>query len=176
MFNKITFILFTLIILFSLAGCSNDPLPEVLSPSAQRETPENQAESSTGTEPSENQQLLPLISEKDADLQLDASANGTTQALKVGEILSITLESNPSTGYAWFASSSNPEVLAQLGESQYAEPEASASQPMLGAAGSETLFFEAKAAGTVTLTLEYKRGWETNVTPEKTITLIVEVE
>jgi predicted secreted protein len=40
----------------------------------------------------------------------------------------------------------------------------------------EALYFEAKGAGTATLTLDYKRGWETDVAPEKTISINVEVD
>jgi inhibitor of cysteine peptidase len=176
MFKNFSLIFAALMILGSLAGCSQDPLPEAQPTITGSGVQENQVESPTATEPAENQQMLPLISGQDAVLQLDASADGSTQQLKVDEVMSITLESNPSTGYAWFASSSDPEVVAQLGEARYQEPQSSSSQPLLGTAGTETLFFEAKAVGTASLTLEYKRGWEANVIPEKTITLIVEVE
>jgi inhibitor of cysteine peptidase len=90
--------------------------------------------------------------------------------------MAITLESNPSTGYSWFATSSNLDVIAQMGEAQYQEPQSSSTTPIVGAAGTETLSFEAVKAGTATLTLDYKKGWETDVAPEKTITITVEVK
>jgi inhibitor of cysteine peptidase len=113
---------------------------------------------------------------KEVNLQLDAEADGTTHQLKIGDVMAITLESNPSTGYAWFATSSNPDVLAQMGEAQYQAPKSSSSTPIVGAAGTETLYYAASQAGTTTLTLDYKRGWETDISPEKTVTIMVEVK
>jgi|GEM_PF-1590863 len=172
MFKKITLMLFALVLLISMVGCSNNPAPEAKPASTNEEVQENQAEAY----PVQNQQLLPIISGKAASLLLDSTADGTTQQLKVGDVIDITLESNPSTGYAWYATSANPEIVAQLGEAQYQEPKTSSGEPKLGALGTEVLYFEAKGTGTTTLILDYKRGWETDIAPEKTITITVEVE
>ncbi len=158
MFNKITLALIALILLASLAGCKSS------------------APEANETNSPANQQLLPLVSGKTVALQLDARADGTTQQLKVDEVVAITLESNPSTGFSWFATSSNPDIIAQAGESQYQEVQSDTAKPVVGAAGTETLSFKALKAGTATLTLDYKRGWETDVAPEKTITITVEVK
>jgi inhibitor of cysteine peptidase len=158
MFKKVNLAMITVILLASLAGCKSS-------------TPEDKETNSPV-----NQQLLPIISGKTASLQLDASADGTTQQLKIGEVMAITLESNPSTGFGWFATSSNPDIIAQNGESQYQEPQSSSTTPVVGAAGTETLSFQALKAGTATLTLDYKRGWETDVAPEKTISIMMEVK
>ena len=119
--------------------------------------------------------MLPIISGKVANLKLGAIADGTTQQLKKGQVMSITLESNPSTGYSWYAAISNIAVLAQMGEPEYTAP-AESSTPMVGAAGAQTFLFQATEIGSTTITLEYKRGWETDVAPEKTITITVEVK
>lgn len=118
--------------------------------------------------------MLPLITGKVADVSLDAMADGTTQQLKKGEVMSITLESNPSTGYSWFATISNPAILVQMGEPQYREP--ASSTPVLGAAGSDTFYFQAADTGTTTLIMNYTRGFESSVAPEKTVTVTVEVK
>lgn len=172
MLKKTTLMLFALVLLISMVGCSNDPAREGQPASTNDEGQENQAEAY----PVQNQQLLPIISGKAASILLDSTADGTTQQLKVSDVIAITLESNPSTGYAWYATSSNPEIVAQLGEAQYQEPKTSSGEPKLGALGTEVLYFEAKGAGSATLILDYKRGWETDVAPEKTITITVEVE
>ncbi len=104
MFKKITLMLFALVLLLSMVGCSNDPAPESQPASMNDEDQENQADAY----PVQNQQLLPIISGKAASLVLDSTADGTTQQLKVGDVIAITLESNPSTGYAWYATSANP--------------------------------------------------------------------
>jgi inhibitor of cysteine peptidase len=158
MFKKVTLEMIALILLTSLAGCKSS------------------APEASETNSPANQQLLPIVSGTTANLQLGSSADGTTQQLKVGEVMVITLESNPSTGYGWFATSSNPDILAQNGESQYQEPQSSSTTSVVGAAGTETLSFQALKAGTATLTLDYKRGWETDVAPEKTITITMEVK
>ena len=172
MFKRIPLMLFTILLLFSMAGCT----PEAQPTSKNAETQANQAGSTPQAYPAENQQMLPIISGKNISLQLDEAADGTTQQLQVGDVIAITLESNPSTGFAWFATSSNTEIIAQLGESQYQEAQSSSGETLLGAAGTETLYFEAKGAGTATLTLDYQRGWEKSLAPERTITITVEVK
>ena len=175
MYRKIAPTMITILLLISLAGCSKDPSPLDQATPGSGESQEEPVETSSATSSASNQQMLPIVSGKVASLQLDATASGTTQQIKVGEVMAITLESNPSTGYAWFATSSNPDILAQMGESQYTEPQPSTGTPLLGASGTETFFFGATEVGTVTLTLEYKRGFEID-SPEKMISLTVEVK
>jgi inhibitor of cysteine peptidase len=175
MYKKITLTLIVLILLASLAGCGSTAKEN--SSSSSGETQNNQTANTTlETNPQDNQQLLPIISGREVALRLDATADGTTQQLTVGQVLAITLESNPSTGYGWFVGQVDTAILTQLGDPQYQEPQSSGTTPIVGAAGTETYYFQAAATGTTTLTLEYKRGWETGVAPEKTITLTVEVK
>ena len=162
--------------MIAFTSCSNDPPPEVQPPSSESNAQESQEEASRKTNPADNQQLLPIVSGNGADIEFGAEADGSTQQLKVGEVMAITLESNPSTGYAWYATSSNPDVVAQRGKAKYQKPESNSSERMLGASGTETIYFTADAVGTATLTLDHKRGWETDISPEKTITITVEVE
>jgi predicted secreted protein len=176
MLKKISLILICIILLALMAGCSNDPVLEAQTPFAENEVQESDKDTMTETIPVESQQVLPIISGKDANIQLGNAANGTTQLLKIGEVMAVTLASNPSTGYAWYATSSDPDVVSQMGEAQYQEPASNSSQPVLGAAGTETLYFEATGAGSATLTLEYKRGWETDTAPDQTITITVIVK
>jgi inhibitor of cysteine peptidase len=167
MSTKFTLTLLSVILLVSLAGCSTT------SPSSQNPTQSSGV--ITDTTATDNYQMLPIISGKVANMKLDASANGTTQTLKKGEVMSISLESNPSTGYSWFASVSNTAILAQMGEPEFTQPTESAT-PVVGAPGTQTYYFQAADTGSTTLTLEYKRGWETNVEPAQTITITVEVQ
>ncbi len=174
MFTKITLSILTIILLIGLAGCGST------SPTS---SDSNQGANISGTDTSgvisdttaADNQMLPFISGKVADLKLDASVEGTTQQMKKGEVMAITLESNPSTGYSWFATISDDLVVAQMGESEYNEPTQSAT-PVIGAPGTQTFYFEAVDSGVATITLEYKRGWEKDVAADKTITLTVEVE
>ncbi len=175
MFKKYTLITITIILLISMAGCgstnqSNSPSSEV-SGNAQI----NPSGATPETTDTDNYQMLPVISGTVANMILDASANGTTQQLKKGEVISITLESNPSTGYAWYATISDTTVVVQMGDPQYIEPTQS-STPIIGAAGTQTFLFQAVDAGSATITLDYKRAWEKDVQPEQTISLTLEVQ
>jgi predicted secreted protein len=172
MFKKFTLTMVTVILLISLAGCN-------VITSSTKSTDDGQndgVETITETGSADNYQMLPLISGKVANIQLDASADSTTQQLKVGEILSITLESNITTGYSWYITLSNPELLLQLGDPLYQEPPSSGETPVLGAAGKLTYFLQAAKTGTTTVTLEYKQGANSSVAPAKTVTFTVEVE
>ncbi len=176
MFTKFTFTIITILLLVSLAGCGAKKT--TLPPYNGGENSSQSGSSGTPTDSNsaDNYQMLPLISGKVANVSLDATADGSTQKLKKGEVLSITLESNPSTGYGWFATISNPVVLVQMGEPQYQESASSSSTPVIGAAGTQIFYFQAAETGTTTLTLEYKRSFETNVAPEKTVSMTVEVK
>lgn len=175
MFTKITLTMTTIILLISLAGCGTTNQSNPKSTGSSDGTQNNPSGSITDTTDADNYQMLPVISGKVATLKLDANADGTSQTLKKGEAMSITLESNPSTGYSWYAAISDTAVLAQMGEPEYTAP-AESSTPLVGASGTQTFLFQAAASGITTLTLEYKRGWETDIAPEKTITITVEVQ
>jgi inhibitor of cysteine peptidase len=175
MFTKLTVSIVTIILLICLAGCGNTS-PTNTASSSSGESQNETSDTYTETNSANNYQMLPVISGKVASLDLDASADGSTQQLKLGEVMAITLESNPSTGYSWFATVSNPDVLTQMGEPEYIEPTQPSSTMIVGAAGTETFMFQGTTAGSATITLDYKRGWETGVAPEKTITLTVEVK
>ena len=175
MFVKITLTMITMILLISLAGCSTTHPTNPSSTDASGASQSNPSGNITDTNATDNYQMLPVISGNVANLKLDSTADGTTQQLKKAEAMSITLESNPSTGYSWFASISDTAILAQMGEPEYTAPTES-STPVVGAPGTQTFLFQAIETGTTTITLEYKRGWETDVAPEKTITITVEVQ
>lgn len=171
---KITLTLIALILLITSAGCGPIKSSDVNSSSDKSQG--NAPSSDVKADPTDNQQLLPIASGDAADLQLDASANGTTQQVEKGDVISISLEFNPSTGYSWIASISDQAVMTQVGGPAYLEPMSSSSTPVVGAPGTQILTFQAVEPGIATLTLDYKRSWETDVAPEKTIIIRVEVK
>jgi inhibitor of cysteine peptidase len=172
MFTRFTLTLVTIILMIALAGCGAKTTPTPSNENSQS----NGSETYTGTNSVDNNQMLPIISGNEVNIQLNAKADGTTQQVKKGEIVAITLESNPSTGYGWYIKISDPKVITQLEETQFQEPSPSSSTPLLGAAGMQTFLLQAVETGTATITLEYKRSWETTVAPEKTIIIVVEVK
>lgn len=175
MFIKFTLVLITIILLVNLAGCGTTNQANTTPNEASNTGQSNASGVYTNTAPTDSYQMLPKFSGQMANFKLDASANGSTQQLKKGEVISISLESNPSTGYSWYASISNKDVLMQMGEPEYQAP-AESSTPMVGAPGTQTFYYQAASTGTATLTLEYKRGWETDVAPVQTVAITVEVK
>jgi predicted secreted protein len=80
-----------------------------------------------------------------------------------GDILKLTLEANPSTGYAWELAPMDAGVLALEGE-PLIKPESD----LIGAPVSQTFRFKAAGPGQVTLSLSYRRPWEEGVAPVRT--------
>lgn len=95
-----------------------------------------------------------------ADLSLTAVDAGRSVWLKPGQILKITLEGNPSTGYTWEVLPAESAVLTQVGE-----PEFKASSNLIGAPGMMTINLKATAEGRQNLKLVYHRTWEKDVPP-----------
>jgi|GEM_PF-515942 len=82
-------------------------------------------------------------------------AGETTIDAKVGERFSIELASNPSTGFEWTATVAEPAVVTLNGGSYLAPDE-----QIPGAGGYERFSFTAAAAGTTTITVEYRRPFD----------------
>jgi inhibitor of cysteine peptidase len=91
-------------------------------------------------------------------IDLDASYNGQGIEAAVGDLLVITLESNPTTGFGWQLSGIDEDLLALI-ESRY-EPGENAEQGMVGAGGNEVWTFKALTTGVTTISMEYSRPWE----------------
>ena len=83
----------------------------------------------------------------------------------VGEVVSITLVSNATTGYAWQIRGSVDGGILKLVDSEYIPDEAN---PMIvGAGGKEIWTFKALKKGKAKLCFEYVRPWEKDVSPAK---------
>lgn len=107
------------------------------------------------------------------DVALGAEDNGSEVVLAAGQVLEVTLESNPTTGFSWQVSEVDGAVLAQVGEAVFQQAPTEGEQ-LVGAGGVETLQFAA-SPGETTLTLEYRRPWEKDVDPLETFTVQVTV-
>jgi len=93
-------------------------------------------------------------------VQLTAADDGRAVELAVGQRLGVSLEGNPSTGYAWAVDELDPSVLEQVGEFAF-----EADSDAVGAGGILTGTFAAVAPGQTALKLVYARPWETDVDP-----------
>jgi inhibitor of cysteine peptidase len=104
---------------------------------------------------------------------LGAEDNDSQVELTSGQVLEVTLASNPTTGYSWEVSEVDETVLTQVGEVEFQQAPAEG-EPVTGAGGTETFRFAA-SAGETTLTLVYHRPWEKDVEPLETFTVQVVV-
>jgi len=106
-------------------------------------------------------------------VNVNDSDNGGQVTLIQGQILAVTLESNPTTGYSWAPVEKQNSILDQFGDSLYLPSEQE--DGTVGAGGWEIFYFRSISAGQETLELIYRRPWETDVEPAKTFSIEVTV-
>ncbi len=94
------------------------------------------------------------------EIALGDQDNGRKIEVQQGQILAISLASNPTTGYSWQPADLDESILEPVGEAQF-----QAQSNLVGASGIETLRFKAGGAGTTALKLVYHRPWEKDVEP-----------
>ena len=92
--------------------------------------------------------------------------------LRSGQTLNITLPSNPTTGFRWVVADAAPGVLRSLGKEVYVTPEDAG---LVGAGGQSTWRYQAYQPGEGRLLMQYRRPWEVEVAPAKTIDCQIEV-
>lgn len=95
----------------------------------------------------------PTVDDTANQVELDASDNGGQVELEVGQVLAITLETNPTTGYWWDVAELDDAILRQMGSPLY-QPLGSEEED--GAGGLGTFRFEAVGVGQTTLELAYR--------------------
>jgi predicted secreted protein len=97
--------------------------------------------------------------------------SGHSVALRIGQELVLTLNSNHSTGYSWIRTDTGTPVLVTLGEPAY-----KTDSRLLGASGVEVWKFRAAQRGGQTLKLEYRRPWEKHTKAADTMVLHVTIQ
>lgn len=103
---------------------------------------------------------------------LTGSDSGQEVQVMAGDRFEVRLESNPSTGYQWRIAPDAGLSIVSLVSSVF-EPSA---DDLAGSPGSETLVFEAVAAGAGVLRLEYVRLFDDPVIPDRIVEYIVRVD
>ncbi len=96
------------------------------------------------------------------EIELDIEDSGSQVEVDKGQVLVISLESNPTTGYSWDVLKIDESMLEQIGESEFISPE---SEDLVGVGGVEVLRFKTLSVGTTYLELGYRRFWEEDVEP-----------
>jgi len=84
-------------------------------------------------------------------------------AARVGDKITVSQESNASTGYKWQCTEKPNRKITLHMESDYYP----ADQRIPGKGGTQVFSFAAMGKGTTTTTLKYARSWEKNVAPVK---------
>ena len=90
---------------------------------------------------------------------------------RAGEKITITLESNPTTGYSWQLQHPLDEKIIRLEGSKYVGPRSD----RVGAGGEEKWTFLAIKKGSTKITLKYVRPWEKDEPPVKEKTFLIKV-
>jgi inhibitor of cysteine peptidase len=90
-----------------------------------------------------------------------SAADSTPITAEVGQKFSVTLESNPTTGYQWRLARPLDEKHLTLLTNEFVKSKSKLS----GAGGQQIWWFRALRAGKTQIDLEYARSWETGVAP-----------
>lgn len=98
---------------------------------------------------------------------MDNNASSEPISLKLGEVLNLSLKSNPTTGYMWNASF-NSSLIEQVNYGY--DPD---SPELIGGGGIETFTFKAVGVGETDLVMRYKRSWEPESVEERVYHIVV---
>jgi predicted secreted protein len=105
-----------------------------------------------------------VVTEKDS---------GRTLRLKIGDVLTVKLESIPGTGYSWYVQKHDSKLMEQIGKHTHETPKGSSG---VGGPEYEIFRFRAAAAGEDRLTLCYQRIWERGKEPLRKVWFRVTVQ
>ncbi|HKS14476.1 MAG TPA: protease inhibitor I42 family protein [Pseudomonas sp.] len=106
------------------------------------------------------------------NIDLDAQSDCPMQ-LRAGQTLTLTLPSNPSTGYRWLLQNPASSTLRSLGPEVYSHPEDAG---IVGSAGQSMWRFQAQQAGEGHLILVYQQPWAPEVRPVQTFDCAISVK
>ena len=87
----------------------------------------------------------------------------------VGKSFTITMDSNPTTGYQWQIARQMDTGMVELIDSQYIAPKTG----LVGAPGKEEWHFRAIREGKAIISFDYVRPWEKDELPGQTESFIV---
>jgi inhibitor of cysteine peptidase len=86
-----------------------------------------------------------------------------------GQEFSVTLASNPTTGYRWDLAKPLNTNFVRLLTNEYVRPDSR----LMGAGGREVWRFKAITQGTTEIDLKYARSWEKDVAPAQKTNIAV---
>jgi inhibitor of cysteine peptidase len=98
--------------------------------------------------------------------------NGTTINLAKGDLLIVTLESNPSTGFEWQIAKNDLAMLELSGPPEF-HPDVFW---MTGTIGHQVFKFHAMSSGTDTIELQYRRASDKGGARARTFSVIITIK
>ena len=105
--------------------------------------------------------------------ELTKADKGRTLHLKSGDIVTVQLASNPTTGFQWeFGTPALDRKVVSLREDRFISPKGD----LCGAPGKRSLSFQAEGPGRTDIRLIYVRPWEKDRPPAEEFFLSFEVE
>ena len=108
------------------------------------------------------------------EVSVDATSfSGKEIEAAVGDVVTLTLESNPTTGFTWAVASNSDASVLQEADNRFEAPPVT-EPPLIGAGGNEIWVFKALKEGTSTISMVYSRSWE-SVPPAKTFVVTIHV-
>jgi len=99
--------------------------------------------------------------------------NGNSVSLQKGDLLEVTLPASLGTGFSWHLHEDPQLPLSMKGKPETKKSDSDKSQ--VGSTEYQVFRFEAKAAGSGKLKLDYLRAWEKQTPPANTYSLTVNV-
>ena len=108
-----------------------------------------------------------------SEVSVDESATGKTVEIAVGGSLTVTLESNATTGFQWELASISDQAVLEKQSNTFEAPEDTG---MVGAPGKEVWTFKALKKGSSTISMEYSQPWEGGTKAAETFSLTVVVK
>jgi len=107
-----------------------------------------------------------------SSVSVDESSSGQQVEIASGGTLTVTLESNQTTGFQWELKSVGDTSVLQSQGGTYNAPDSE----MVGAGGEEVWTFKALKPGTSSLSMEYSQPWEGGTKAAKSFDLTVVVK
>jgi inhibitor of cysteine peptidase len=105
-------------------------------------------------------------------IALTSADTGKTIKAAAGDIVTITLKANPTTGFIWPPVKQPKDSPLEFKSRKYAT--AATARPMVGQGGKTTFTYRVAKAGKATIALAYRRPWEKNKKPARTFTVTIE--
>jgi PKD repeat protein/predicted secreted protein len=106
--------------------------------------------------------ILSLGSQGQGFIQVDKNNSGQSVRIAQDQVLEVKLPSTPSTGYGWYVTNSDNEIIKQVGNWEWISDNLTEA---VGSSGTQITRFIGVSKGTFELELAYMRPWEKDAEP-----------